>query len=66
MDRLITIGHSYGGLGGGRDESACWQTCGTKPGGIGRMEGDAKALPECDVETLMIPDHTAFQVHSFG
>ena len=31
---------------------------------VGRMLGDAGALPECEVKTLMTPDHTAFQVRS--
>ena len=31
---------------------------------VGRMSGDAGALPECEVITLMTPDHNAVQVHS--
>ena len=30
------------------------------------MLGDAGALPWCKVNTLMPPDHTAYQVLSFG
>ena len=31
---------------------------------VGRMSGDAGALLECEVNTLMTPDHTACQVHN--
>ena len=34
--------------------------------GNGRMSGDAGALPESEVQTLMIPDHAAIQVRSSG
>ena len=34
--------------------------------GGGRMSGDAGALPECEVKTLMTPDNIAVQVHSSG
>ena len=34
--------------------------------GVGRMSGDAGALPECVVRALMTPDHTTFQVRSSG
>ena len=34
--------------------------------GVGQMSGDAGAFPECEVNTLMAPDHTAFQVSSSG
>ena len=27
---------------------------------VGRMSGDAGAFPECELNTLMTPDHTAF------
>ena len=30
------------------------------------MSGDAGALPECEVKTLLTPNHTAFQVHISG
>ena len=40
--------------------------CGAKPGGIGRMSVNAGALSECEVETLMKPDHTALQMRSSG
>ena len=30
------------------------------------MPRDAGALPECEVKTLMIPDHTAIQERSSG
>ena len=33
---------------------------------IGRMTGDAGALPEYEVKTLMTPDYAALQVHSSG
>ena len=32
----------------------------TKPGGVGRMSGDAGALPDCVVESLLILDHADF------
>ena len=36
----------------------------TKPGGIGRMSGDAGALFELEVKTLITPDETVLQVRS--
>ena len=57
---MRVVGHGYGGLGEGRDGCGGWYACVTKPGRFGRMSGDAGALHECEVETLMIPDHTAF------
>ena len=37
-----------------------------KAKGVGRMSGDARAHPECDVMTLhMISDRTAVQVRSY-
>ena len=36
------------------------------PWGVGSMSGNAWTLPECEVKTLMTPDHTAFQVRSPG
>ena len=61
------VSHSYGVLGGGKDGGGGgWQACWTKPGGVGRMSGDVSALPECDVKTLMKPDHTAFKVRCSG
>ena len=43
-----------------------WMVCmRDKTGGV-HMSGDAGALPECDVKTLMTPNHTAFQVRSSG
>ena len=35
-----------------------------KRGGVARMTGEAGAPHECEVETLLTPDHTAFQVRS--
>ena len=52
---MVAISHSYGWLGGGRDGGGGWYVCRTKPGGIGRMSGDARALPECKVKTLITP-----------
>ena len=37
-----------------------------KAKGVGRISGDAVELPECDVKTLITPDHTTFQVRSSG
>ena len=33
---------------------------------VGRMSGDDGAHLECEVNTLMTPEHTAFQVGSSG
>ena len=33
---------------------------------VGHMSGDAGVLPECEVKTLMTPDHTAVQVRISG
>ena len=43
-----------------------WYACETKPEGVGRMSGDAGALSECDMKTLITPDHTAIQVGCSG
>ena len=40
------LSHSYGGLGGGRDKGHGWQACETKPGGVGDVSGDPRALLE--------------------
>ena len=48
------------GYGGFRDGGGGWQACGTKLGGAGCMSRDAGALTECEVKTLMTPDHMAF------
>ena len=41
--------HDYGGFGGGRDRGGGrWYACGVKPM-VGRMSGDARVLPECEV-----------------
>ena len=52
------VSHSYGGLSGDRDGGDGSYVCGTKPGGVGGMSGDAGALSECEVKTLITPDHT--------
>ena len=39
---------------------------GTKSSEIGCMSGEAGALPKCEVETPMTPDHSNFRVHSSG
>ena len=54
--------HSYGWLDGSSDGGVNR----TKPGGVGCMSGDARALPECKLKTLIAPDRTAFQVRSSG
>ena len=61
---MRAVSHSYDGLGGERDGGGGWQACGAKPGGVGHMSGDARALPDSKVKTLMIPDHTTFQMCS--
>ena len=65
---MCVVGHSNGGLCGGRDEGGGWDACG-KSRGDGRISADAEALPECKVIlilTLMTPDHIAVQVRSSG
>ena len=32
----------------------------------GRMLGDVEALPDCEMKTLITPDHNAFQMRSSG
>ena len=54
------VSHGNGGLGGSRDGGGGWTACETK--GVGRMPGDARALPESEVKTLMTPDHTTIQM----
>ena len=51
------VTHGYGELGGVRGGG--WYACRTKPGGVDRVCRDAGALPVCEVEALMIVDHTA-------
>ena len=34
--------------------------------GVGLMSGDAGAFPECEVNTLITPDHTTIQVRKHG
>ena len=55
------VSHSRGVLGGDRDGGGGWYACMTKPG-FGHMLGDAGALPECEVNTLMTRNHNAFHV----
>ena len=43
------VRNGYGGLGYGRDGGGGWYACGTKPGVVGRMSGNAGALPQCEV-----------------
>ena len=45
---MCVVGHGYGGLVGCRDGGGGLYECKTKPG-VGRMSGDAGALPECEV-----------------
>ena len=45
---MCIVGHGYGGLGEGRDESGGLCACVTKPG-VGHMSGDAGALLQCEV-----------------
>ena len=46
---VCVVSHGYVGLGGGRDGGGGWSACETKPSRVGRMSGDAGALPECEV-----------------
>ena len=62
---LCVISHGYGGWGG--NGGGQWYACGTKPEGlVGCLSEDAGALPDVCGDTLMTPDHTAYQVHSSG
>ena len=61
---MTVASHDYGGLGGGRDGGGGWCACGTKPGWVDRMSGEAGALPKCEEGTHITPDHTALQVRS--
>ena len=60
-------GHGYGGMGGGREGGfgGGWYAC-EKKTGVGCMSVVAGALPECEVDTVMTPNHTAFQVRGSG
>ena len=58
---MCMVSHGYGGLGGGRDDMHAGEVM-----GVGRMLGDAGALPVCEVKILMTSDHTAVQVHISG
>ena len=59
---MCVVSYGYGGWG--RDGGGGWYACGTK--GAGRMPGDAIALPDSEVKTVMTTDHTAIQVRSSG
>ena len=41
--------HGISGLSGGRVGGGRWYECRTKPGRVGHMLGDARALPEIEV-----------------
>ena len=60
------VTHSYYGFGRSRDGHGGWQARRKKPRRIVCMSKDAGVLPECEVKTMMTPNHTAFQVHSSG
>ena len=34
--------------------------------GVGRMSGDAREFPECEVNTLITPDRSTIHVRSYG
>ena len=57
---MCVVSHGYGGSGGGRDGGG--MHAGQSQGGWWNV-GE---YPECQVETLMTPDHTAVQVRSSG
>ena len=46
---MSVASHGISGLSGGRDGGGRWYECRTKPGGVGHMSGDARALPESEV-----------------
>ena len=62
---MCVVGHGCGGLDGGRDGDGGWYAFGTMPG-VGSMSEDARAFPECAVNTLITPDRTTIQVRSSG
>ena len=54
------VGHSYVGSGGAGMEMVADRHAEQSQEGVGRMSGDAGALPECKIWTMMTPDLTAF------
>ena len=65
-EKKEVVSHGYRGLGGGRDGGGSLYACWTMPGGVGRMSGVAGALPERILKTLMIHNHSTFQVRRSG
>ena len=61
---MRVVRHVYGGLCGG--QGWWWWTLSMqgKANWVGRMSGDAGAFPDCDVNTLITPDHIAVQMCS--
>ena len=53
----------YGGLGGDRNGGEVGRHAEQRQE-VGRMSGDARIHSECEVNTLMTPDPTAFQLSS--
>ena len=63
---MCVVSHGYGVLDGVEDGSGGWYALWDKANWVGRMSGDAGAFPECEGNTLMIPDHPAVQVRCSG
>ena len=58
---MAMVIYSYGGLGGEGMEVVGMLD---RARGVGRMLEDDGSLPECEVKTLMTPDHPVFRVCS--
>ena len=58
-------GDGCGELGGGMDGDGGWYACGRIPGGWSHV-GRSRSTSRVSCDTLMTPDHTAFQVRSSG
>ena len=52
---MCVVSHDCSGLGEDRDEDGSWYVCRMKPKGLGCMLGDVRALPECEVNSLVSP-----------
>ena len=59
---VCVVSHGYGVLGAGINGVV---DAGQNKG-LGRMSGDSGAHTECQVKTLMTPDHSAVKVRSSG
>ena len=58
---MLVVGvvcRSYHGFGRGWDGGSWQRAWGAQPGGVGYVTGDARALPVCEVGTLLTHDGT--------